>query len=141
MPRVRDRRNYHSGASGQANRAQEGDNGRVLCGACPVARVDTVSLPGRVRVLRTALLVVWVGFLPVWLVALKVGAQPTVSLVAVSFAVWMALWVAGHRALRRERCPVCGGVLFAGEVFESLRSTACASCHREFRKRADPDPG
>ncbi len=106
-----------------------------------MARVNTVNLPGRVRVLRAALLVVWIGFLPIWLVALKAGVQPTVLLVALSFVAWMAVWAAGHLALRRERCPVCGGMLFTGEVFESLRATACASCEGEFGKRADPDPG
>jgi len=97
-----------------------------------VDQVDAVALPGRVRVLRTFLLVVWIAFLPAWLVAMNLGVQPTATLVALTFAVWAGLWAAGHFALRRERCPVCGGTLFAGEAFESLRATQCASCEWQF---------
>ena len=97
-----------------------------------VDQVDAVALPGRVRVLRTFLLVVWIAFLPAWLVAMNLGVQPTATLVALTFAVWAGLWAAGHFALRRERCPVCGGALFSREAFESLRATHCSSCGWEF---------
>ncbi len=118
---------------------RRGDNGPVLCGALSVARVD-MSLSGRVRALRVALLAVWVGFLPAWLVALNVGVQPNVLWVTLSFVVWMGVWSVGHRVLRRERCPVCGGALFAGDLFESLRATACASCQWEFGNPPVPAP-
>jgi hypothetical protein len=97
-----------------------------------VVQVDAVALPGRVRVLRALLLVVWIAFLPAWLVAMNLGVQPTAVRVALTFAVWAGLWAAGHSVLRRERCPVCGGALFAGEAFESLRATRCSSCEWEF---------
>jgi hypothetical protein len=82
--------------------------------------------------LRGALLVVWIAFLPAWLLALNRGVQPTALRVGLSFVFWVGAWQAGHVVLRRERCPVCGGRLFSGEAFESLRATRCANCEREF---------
>ncbi len=103
-----------------------------------MARVETVSVPLWVRLLRGLLLCVWLGFLPAWLLALRYDVQPSVRRVVHSLVVWMVLWAIGHVILRRARCPACGDRLIAGEAFESLRTTQCASCEREFGRLLAP---
>ena len=80
--------------------------------------------------LRAALLVLWVVFVPAWLLAVHCGAQPSVAPIVLSFVIWGGAFGGGWLILRRERCPVCGERLLPPDVFEALRATECASCAR-----------